>query len=106
MENFEVHPLDALEDAVSEAEVVVNATSLGMREGDPLPIPVQYLNKSRAVCDAVYLPGRETPLIRQARERGAPAVSGKRMLLYQGVQAQRLWTGREPNVKAMDDAIA
>jgi shikimate dehydrogenase len=106
MENVEVHPLDALAEAVSEAEVVVNATSLGMREGDPLPIPVQYLNESRAVCDAVYLPGRETPLIRQARERGAPAVTGKRMLLYQGVQAQRLWTGREPNIKAMNDAIS
>jgi shikimate 5-dehydrogenase len=28
------------------------------------------------------------------------------MLLYQGVEAQRLWTGREPNVKAMSDAIS
>ena len=106
LENVEVHPVDALEEVVSEAEVIVNATSLGMREGDPLPIPVEYLNESRAVCDAVYLPGRETPLIRQVRERGASAVTGKRMLLYQGVQAQRLWTGREPNVKAMDDAIS
>lgn len=106
MKNVEVHPLGALDEAVPEAEVVVNATSLGMAKGDPLPMPVQYLDKSTAICDAVYLPGRETQLIRQARERGTRAVSGKRMLLYQGVLAQRLWTGREPNVEAMDRAIS
>jgi shikimate dehydrogenase len=32
-------------------------------------------------------------------------VSGDRMLLYQGVQAQRVWTGREPNIEAMSDAL-
>ena len=42
----------------------------------------------------------------EARERGARVVTGERMLLYQGVLAQRLWTGREPNVKAMDGALA
>ncbi len=41
----------------------------------------------------------------QARERGATVVAGQRMLLYQGVLAQRLWTGREPNVAAMDRAL-
>ena len=45
-------------------------------------------------------------LVRLARERGAPVVAGGRMLLYQGVLAQKLWTGREPNVKAMDLAIS
>ncbi len=106
MEQVEVYPPDALGEAASEAEVIMNATSLGMRDGDPLPIPVEYLDEGRAVCDAVYRPGKETQLIRQARERGARVVAGERMLLYQGVQAQRLWTEREPNVKAMDRAIS
>jgi shikimate 5-dehydrogenase len=48
----------------------------------------------------------ETPLVRLARERGARIVAGDRMLLYQGVLAQRLRTGREPNVKAMDREIS
>jgi shikimate dehydrogenase len=106
MDTVEVYPLSALDGAVPEAEVVVNATSLGMAEIDPLPIPLRYLDKTRAICDAIYRPGRETRLIRQARERGMHAVSGKRMLLYQGVLAQRLWTGREPNVEAMDRALS
>jgi shikimate dehydrogenase len=106
MEKVEVHPLDALDEAVPEAEVVVNATSLGMKEGDPLPIPAGYVEDGKAVCDAVYRPDAETSLIRLARERGARVATGERMLLYQGVLAQKLWTGREPNVKAMDEAIS
>ena len=106
LKKVEVYPCDALGEAAREAEVIVNATPLGMKDGDPLPIPGEYLGDGRAVCDAVYRPGRETALVREARERGARVVTGERMLLYQGLLAQRLWTGREPNVKAMDAAIS
>jgi shikimate dehydrogenase len=97
-----VHHLDALPDA----EIVINTTPLGMKEGDPTPVPPDYVREGRVFCDAVYRPGTETPLVRLARERGVPVVAGGRMLLYQGVLAQKLWTGREPNVKAMDLAIS
>jgi shikimate dehydrogenase len=105
-QKIEVYPYDALDEAAREAEVVVNATPLGMKDGDPLPIPAELLDEGPAVCDAVYCPGRETALVREARERGARVVTGERMLLYQGVLAQWLWTGRKPNVKAMDAAIS
>ena len=71
-----------------------------------MPVPAGYVRKNRVFCDAVYRPGTQTPLIRLARERGVPVVAGDRMLLYQGVLAQKLWTGREPNVRAMDRAIS
>ncbi len=106
VEKIEVHHLGASGVAVPEVDVVVNATSLGMREGDPLPIPAGYVDEGKAVCDAVYRPGTQTPLVRLARERGARVVAGDRMLLYQGVLAQKLWTGREPNVEVMDRAIS
>ena len=93
-------------EAVVEAEVLVNTTYLGMKEDDPLPVPAETLTAEKVVCDAVYLAGRDTALIRQAREAGARTVPGGRMLLYQGVQAQRKWLGREPNVKAMSDALS
>jgi shikimate dehydrogenase len=102
----EVYPPDSLDEAARDVEVIVNATPLGMKDGDPLPIPPEHLDEGRVVCDAVYRPGRDTDLIREARERDARVVTGERMLLYQGVLAQRLWTGREPNVKAMDGALA
>jgi shikimate dehydrogenase len=106
LKKAEAYPYDALGDVAHNTEVIVNATPLGMKDGDPLPLPVQYLDEGRVLCDAVYRPGRETALVREARERGARVVAGERMLLYQGVLAQKLWTGREPNVKAMDAAIA
>jgi shikimate dehydrogenase len=105
LKKVEVSSGDALGEAAAETEVIVNATSLGMRDGDPLPIPVEHLGGGATVCDAVYRPGGETALIREARVRGARVVAGERMLLYQGVLAQRVWTGREPNVEAMDGAI-
>jgi shikimate dehydrogenase len=101
----EVYPYDALDEAARDAEVLVNATPLGMKDGDLLPIPSEHLDEGRIVCDAVYRPGRETALVWESRRRGARVVTGERMLLYQGVLAQRLWTGREPNVEVMNGAI-
>ena len=77
-----------------------------MRKGDSLRFPAESLSAEKVVCDAVYLSGRETELIRGAREAGSWVVPGDRMLLYQGVQAQRVWTGREPDVLVMSDALA
>ena len=93
---------DLLEKKVLEAPVIVNATPLGMKDGDPLPLPIEYLHENRTIIDAVYIPGRETALIQASRQRGATTIAGQRMLLYQGVHAQQLWTGRKPNVAAMD----
>jgi shikimate dehydrogenase len=87
-----------------ETDVIVNATYLGMKDGDPLPVSAEALSGAEAVCDAVYRAGGATELVRCAREAGVTAVGGERMLLYQGVQAQRAW-GLEPDVKAMSDAL-
>jgi shikimate dehydrogenase len=100
-----VLPIEALQEEAGRSDVVINTTYLGMKEYDPLPFPPGSLEEVEAVCDAVYRPGGETELIRRARESGVKVVPGGRMLLYQGVQAQRLWTGREPNVEAMSDAV-
>ena len=102
---IEAHPIGVLDGTV-RAPIVVNTTPLGMREGDPLPLPPEYLDGGTTLVDAVYLPGAETALVRQARERGAGVVTGQRMLLYQGALAQRLWTGRQPNVEVMDRTLS
>ena len=106
IKRFAIHPLDAIEEAVPDAEIVINTTPLGMNEDDPMPVSPDFVQKGREFCDAVYRPGTNTPLVRLARERNVPVVAGDRMLLYQGVLAQKLWTGREPNVRAMDHAIS
>jgi shikimate dehydrogenase len=99
-------PLDEVGEVAADTEIVINATYLGMKKEDPLPLPALCVTAEKIVCDAVYLAGGETALIQHARRTGARTVSGGRMLLYQGVQAQRLWTGREPNVEVMSNALA
>lgn len=106
VKGISIYPAEALDEAADDADIIVNATPLGMKDGDPLPIREEYLCEKKAVCDAVYRPGKQTRLVRVARENGARVVAGERMLLYQGVLAQRLWTGREPNVEAMSQAIS
>jgi shikimate 5-dehydrogenase len=97
----DVSPPD-LGSVARETEVVVKETPLGIKDGDPPPLAADQLDEGRAVCDAVYRAGKETALVREARARGVRAVTGKRMLLYQCVLAQRLRTGRKPNAKAME----
>jgi|SRR5215213_7018011 len=91
--------------SVARETEVVKETPLGIKDGDPPPLAAEQVDEGRAVCDAVYRAGKETALVREARARGVRAVTGKRMLLYQCVLAQRLRTGREPNAKAMEAAI-
>ena len=94
------------EGAARGADAIINATYLGMRDEDPLPVPAGCLGTNTVVCDAVYRQAGETRFIGLAKERGLRVVPGGRMLLYQGVQAQRIWTGKEPDVPAMSDALS
>lgn len=86
----------------ADAELVVNATTLGMAGGpDELPFDPQVLNPGQLVVDLVY---PITPFVEAARERGAAAAGGLGMLLHQAAHAFRLWTGHEPPLEAMSAA--
>jgi len=97
------HGLDALPDLLADADVLVNATSVGM-ESDETPVPAGALHGDLGVLDAVYRP-LETRLLRDAADAGATTVDGAWMLLYQGVEAFERWTGREAPVEAMNGAL-
>ncbi len=99
-------PLYAAGGQTAGADVIVNTTYLGMKDDDKMPVSTEHLEPGKVICDAVYRRGRDTELIRRARETGATVVPGDRMLLYQGVQAQRVWTGREPNVEVMSNVLS
>jgi len=89
-------------DAAS-ADLVVNATPVGMT-GDPgLPVDPVLLHSGQLVVDLVYIPA-VTPLVSAARERGATAVNGLGMLIHQAALAFEHWTGLEPPLEAMSAA--
>ena len=87
-------------------DLVINATSLGLKSDDPLPIDIDWLKakKPERVYDMVYRPA-ETPLLITARELGCKTANGLSMLLYQGAQALELWSGEQAPVKIMREAL-
>jgi shikimate dehydrogenase len=90
---------------VAACGVVVNATPLGGRSGDPPPVPPEALGRGQTVMDIVYRP-RRTPLLAAAAAAGARTVDGLQMLLHQGALAFALWTGREAPLAAMRRALS
>ena len=96
--------LDELDDRVAAADLLVNATSVGMEAPAETPVPADHLHGDLAVLDAVYAPA-ETRLLREAAAAGATAVGGAWMLLYQGVEAFEVWTGESAPVEAMNAAL-
>ncbi|MFN2488497.1 MAG: shikimate dehydrogenase [Actinomycetota bacterium] len=89
--------------AVGRADLVVNATPLGMGAEDPLAGVA--LHEGQAVVDLVYRP-LETPLLARARAAGASAWGGLGMLVRQGAGSFRIWTGRDAPVEVMIEAAS
>jgi len=75
---------------IEKCDLVINATPLGTREGDPLPIDPGLLNEGMMIYDLVYC--RETELVKAAKEKGLDAAGGLGMLLDQGARAFEIWT--------------
>jgi shikimate dehydrogenase len=74
-------------------DLVVNASSVGLRDDEPLPFDLKTLGDVGAALDLVYRRGGTTPWVRHARSRGIPAADGSEMLLAQGAAAFRRWFG-------------
>ncbi len=91
--------------AAADWDVLVNATSKGMREVDPQsPVPEEAIRPGTVVMDIVYKP-IETELVKAAERRGARAIHGGRMLLHQAARQFELYTGVAAPLEAMDAAL-
>ena len=90
-------PWDERADSLAGAELLANATSLGMKGQPSLDLPLDRLPPGTVVSDLVYAP-LETKLLATARARGNPAVDGLGMLLYQARLGFAAWFGHEPEV--------
>jgi shikimate dehydrogenase len=95
----------ALRGQLSDVDLIVNATPLGMNLSDPMPIPARLLAPHHMVFDCVY--GRsKTSLLRATDEVGARGASGLSMLLHQGALSFSIWFDREPPIDVMRKALA
>ena len=91
---FALEDVQDLQDSITKADLLVNATSVGM-DGTSQPIPTSIvLPEKLMVADVIYQPF-ETPFLKWARNQGNQSINGLGMLLYQAAEAFELWTGKE-----------
>ena len=100
----EVGAVGTLKD-ISGADLVVNATSIGMKDSQvDIPCSVDLLHSSQLVVDLIYHP-LETRWISLAKQKGIDSYNGVSMLLFQAAEAFTLWTGEEAPISIMQEAI-
>ncbi|MDI6774545.1 MAG: shikimate dehydrogenase [Verrucomicrobiota bacterium] len=87
-----------------EAELVVQATPVGMKRDDASLLASAAFRSEHRVLDLVY-PYSETAFMKAARQAGARTANGLSMLLHQGAYAFTIWTGKQADVTAMRTAL-
>ena len=93
-------------DYVRDADILIDTTPVGMHphiDDEPI-VGSGDMHEDLVVFDAVYNPN-ETVLLREAIEAGAKPVYGIKMLLYQGAESFRIWTGRDAPIDVMEHAL-
>lgn len=96
---------DDLKIQVQNCDILINSTSVGMLpEVSGTIVTSDMMHKDMVVFDIVYNP-MNTRLLQEARRAEAMAIDGVMMLVYQGAEAFRIWTGRAPPVDVMEKAV-
>ncbi|MFZ7138735.1 MAG: shikimate dehydrogenase, partial [archaeon] len=95
---------EVLEQELETADILINATSVGMYpDTESSPVPCELLRSDLSVMDIIYNP-LETKLLKDAKTAGAKVISGLEMLIYQGAVAFHIWTNCPAPVDVMRKA--
>ena len=93
---------EILNQFLDAASVVIQATSLGLKESDPSPLPKKLIRDTTAMFDTIY---KNTQFIQDAAQKGVQHANGSLMLVHQGAKAFSIWTGKEAPVEVMKKAV-
>lgn len=91
------------EELISNSDLVVNATPCGVKKDDAPLFDYRYIHEGLSVMDLIY--AAETPLVREAKERGLKAINGVNMLLYQAAASFKMWTDKNAPLEVMRKAL-
>lgn len=98
-----IEVVNTIDRAITEKmNVIVNATSLGLKKDDPMPLSAELIKPEHVYCDIVY---PETPLMREAERVGCKVIGGIGMLLWQAVAAFEIWSGLQAPVEIMKKTL-
>ncbi|MFA6450588.1 MAG: shikimate dehydrogenase [bacterium] len=90
-------------DILRDCAIIINATSLGLSRNDPPPIDPEPIHSGQTLVDLIYRPA-ETAFLAAGAAKGAKTVNGYGMLVFQALEAFRIWTGSAPPASVMWDA--
>ncbi len=97
--------LEELSKLTADADIIINTTSVGMHpDTDRTLVTADMMHTGQVIFDIVYSP-LETCLLREAKKAGAVTIDGIKMLVLQGAESFRIWTGIEPPVDVMEQAV-
>lgn len=104
--SVEADSISEISSCLRQADILINTTPVGMHPNvDDEPVAsASDMHEGLVVFDAVYNPN-ETVLLKEAIKAGAKPVYGIKMLLYQGAESFKIWTGNEAPVDVMEDAL-
>ena len=91
-------------DETRSADVIIQSTSLGMQDVKETGFLPDHFREGQALLDMIYTRPM-TPVMKVAHASGAQTANGLGMLLHQGVESLRIWTGLEPPVEIMRQAL-
>ncbi len=97
---IKIHPLTGPFAISSPNLIVINATSLGLKESDPAPAELNGLHPATKVLDMIYNPS-QTALLKEAESLGMRTANGLPMLVFQGERSFKIWTRNSPSVDIM-----
>jgi shikimate dehydrogenase len=95
---------EALAPVMPDVDLLINTTSVGLKEGETLGLPANLFTPQLFVYDTIYRPS-ETELLKAAAEAGARTANGLSMLLHQGIKSFEIWTGRKAPLAVMRRAL-
>jgi shikimate dehydrogenase len=97
--------LEELPELTYNADIIINTTSVGMHpDTEQTLVTVDMMHTGQVIFDIVYSP-LKTRLLREAKKAGTITIDGIRMLVLQGAESFRIWTGIEPPVGVMEQAV-
>ena len=87
---------------IPNVDLIINATSLGLKEGDEMNLDFSLIGKNKLFYDVIYNP-KETGFLKTGKKLGNFAINGKLMFVYQALMAFNIWHGLKPNIN--DDVL-
>ncbi len=96
--------IDRIDEVITDVEILINCTPVGMSDSlVQSPISGQMIRSDMIVFDVIY--NRDTPLLIEAKKKGAKVIYGYEMFVHQGVKAFELWTGEKAPMDVMREVV-